>query len=199
MKKKNTNYLQKHFPIIVTCLIVVIAAFTHPSLNSTLLSPYRASLFNRYIKTISIDNPLSAADHWEFREFYSRGNITLASNNPDTVQQVSSQMFHNTADFQPYLLFRSNKITSIEGSIEPLSVPLVIGSNIFEDHEIIAESMYFKLGVNHSSNTALLAQIYTIQDAALANGFLNFALRDEVAAEQLQNKHWLVISEIRLD
>lgn len=199
MKKQVVTYLQTHFPIIVTCLMVVIAIFFHPTINSTLLKPYRQVVFNNYFKTLSAHQPIAANDLWYFREFYSRGHFTLSKYDPEFVQTLSDQTFNLPATFQPYLVFQSDKITSVEGSIEPLAVTSVINSPLFDDYEIIAQSMFFKYGINRSNNTALLAQTYTIPDAAHANGFLLFDLRDEAIAQSLSQKHWLVLEKINLD
>ena len=199
MKQKTDTVLLKHFPIIVTCLLVVIAIFFHPSINSKLWHPYRQSLFNTYIINISTEQPLSAADHWYFREFYSRGKITLSKYDPEKARLASKNVLSVSLAFEPYLLFESDKITSVEGPIDPQIVPLLINSAVFETYETITSSLFYRLTINRTTNQALLITIYTLEDAALANGYLSFDLRNEEYKNSVATKHWVMITRIDLD
>jgi len=201
IKKSQAKYLAF---FLTGFLIFSLALVLHPSIRS-LFPQYRSNLFKELISTVSSPDSQTALvqSFWEFREFYSRGNITLAKHTQITVPSKITSVILLPDEFTPYLAFNSNKITSIEGFV-PSQIQILISKEALqtktgENWSLKANSSQYRVFVNQTNKKALIITRFDLETASKANGYLHFDLREDAFVQQHKDDVWVTISLVELD
>ncbi|GIK83891.1 MAG: hypothetical protein BroJett025_05130 [Patescibacteria group bacterium] len=183
---------------VVGLLILVIAFIQQPTLRSW-LGIGNTKMWNDLVQTVNSGSQSVAQDVWMFREFYSRGRIYLQKQQQFPIPEELSSTVSLPESFSPYLLFRSPKLVSIEGSF------IQTDSLFFSEKylkslgwEMVAQSSSTQIVTSKDKTVALIISVFDIQEASTANGYLYFDLRDNTFAQAMNQKKWLTISLVSL-
>jgi hypothetical protein len=201
IKKSQAKYLVF---FLTGFLIFILGILLHPTTRS-LFPHYRTNLYNELIMDIS--SPRSEVsmvqDFWKFREFYSRGEITLAKHSEVTIPEQISSVMTVTEGFTPYLDFHSDKIVSVEGTLsnqDTILVPLEdLSTDKWEGWKLRADSSQYRVLENETEQKALIITRFELETASKANGFLHFELRDEEFVQEHASDVWVTISLVDLN
>ena len=182
----------------VAIFITIIAVIRHPSIRP-MLSYTSQQTWQDLIKTLENQSSTEAQDLWEFREFYSRGTVTLAryqtlqtpTEFPDVLKLPTSFM-HHTA-------FSSSKIQSIEGSIESSEDVFFSKEDLRElPWQILLQTESVQIIGNTTETQALIIGVFDMETASTANGYLYFDWLNDDFKTQHENKKWLVVSLVTI-
>ncbi|PIR62032.1 MAG: hypothetical protein COY81_04210 [Candidatus Pacebacteria bacterium CG_4_10_14_0_8_um_filter_43_12] len=198
MKKANTRHLtQNRWFIIAACVVIVLALIRQPSLK-TLWPVFGWYQWQQLKSSVQADQKLTAQQLWQFREFYSRGKISLFSNQKFDIPNQISTNFSLPTDFQPYLIFESKKTLSLEGFSSTAEINSLINQKISADSSVVSSLPTTQIWQSKNDNVAYIVVSYSIPEAAQANGYLYFDLRAENFAQSVQGKQWLILTIVKL-
>ena len=201
IKKSQAKYLVF---FLTGFLLLFLGIFLHPTTRS-LFPQYRTDLFTELIPVISQPSsqaPL-AQKFWQFREFYSRGEITLAKYSELQVSEQITQIISVPEDFSPYLKFESSKIISYEGSVSNKEDFLISQEELkttkWLDWQLKADSTQYQIFVNESQQKAITLTRFDLEPSSKANGYLHFDLREDEFKEKHSEDVWVTMSLVDLN
>jgi hypothetical protein len=177
-------------------IIVVVAILRHPSIKTMLSSDSKQS-WQKLIQVLESDNGLEAQNIWQFREFYSRGTIYLSKYQVLEVPSNISSNFEVPTSFVQHMSFNSNKIQSIEGSIDKAENVFFNKEDLWQDWKITTQTDSVQI-IEQNKDKALIIGLFDMETAGQANGYLHFDLRDDNFKKAHENKKWLVVSYVKL-
>lgn len=185
---------------VASIVILSVAFLQHPSLKDVLFPSYHyQSSWQKLFVNLNSNNVVEAQVLWQFREFYSRGTISLAKFQNLSIPANISDVYQAPTSFIPYSLYVSDQIESIEGMVDT-NVPIFFVNEELLDLGWIEtfKSNNVQIIENKQTQMGLIIGLYDFQEASLANGYLYFDLRDENFQAENNNKKWLVVSIVNL-
>lgn len=195
-KKQNLLFL-----IGLSFALITIYLFLNPKLSSY-INPYkRKTLWNNFLNQTLENKKINSRSFWEFREFYYPGNIIFESKGllreeiDKKLRKNFSFSLQKDKYFYPFMIFQSDKITSIETlvKVKKINEILVNSTNVYYKMIFQDDSTLIYSSTN---NNIIVIFIKPIEDMIKTNGYFDYKKNDK---ELLKDKYWLVISKINLD
>jgi len=187
--------LNKNLSVIAFLTLLFISyLLLSPHIASYLNPLYRKTLWNNFRNKLLVHKEVLPTEFWQFRDFYYPGTIEvntfgLNKNKVNTILRLFPLNFINKQDIYPFLIYSSNKITSVEY--------LVRSDTLSELMQIDKQSKTF-LNSQHiffieTDKKAYLYFVKPVSDLLTANGYFDYKKRDK---ELLKDKYWLVLTII---
>jgi len=184
--------------LLVGLIIIVLSGLRQPTLRAW-LQINNDTMWQTLVEQVNENNLTLGQDLWQFREFYSRGSIYLQKYQTLDVPEELSSIVSFPSSFQPYLLFKSPKIISIEG------YAILVDSFFFSQTalsasqwELLLQTNTVQILTNKYTKIALIMAVFDPEVASTANGYLYFDMREELFRTSMQEKKWLVVSLVKL-
>lgn len=176
------TFLETHFYLILSVLLIVGLVFFHPSFTSKYWSWQRNSVYQQFITQVQNNGEIKAQDFWQFREFYSPGEFTY---NPESVGVYQALRIialpHPETTLMTFTAPQLQSTDSIiespasyENKVSQVSQPLFQNdtSTIWQSNENEVSIIFYK----------------TIDEMMTANGFYDYQPAERAL---LQGKYWL--------
>jgi len=194
-KKSQVNILTY---VLVCLIILAIAVIRQPTLRAwTKIN--NKQMWQELLVNINLNDETLPQDLWQFREFYSRGQIYLQKNQEISIPPSILAVVKLPDSFNPYLLFTSPMLLSIEGDISENDQVFLSPQSINElGYQLTMQTATTQVITNQAKTDAVIIAVFDLEESGLANGYLHFDLRDELFKESLSNKKWLVVSLVKL-
>ena len=195
-KKQNLLFL-----IRLSFALITIYLFLNPKLSSY-INPYkRKTLWNNFLDQTLKNKEINSRSFWKFREFYYPGNI-IYENKGLLRKEIDKKLRENFSIslqkdkcFYPFMIFQSDKITSIEALIKVKTINEILINSTNVNHKIIFQDSSTII-YNSTRNNVIVIFIKPVTDMIKTNGYFDYKKNDK---ELLKDKYWLVISKINLD
>ncbi len=186
------------YPVLI--IITILGFLVFVSKVQTRVFPYSSKIrLDTFLKNTSDNKKIDAREFWQFREFYSPGSFIFEEKGlPKTIADKTLRMLQIKLDTKPYmypfLVFKSNKLNSIEALTDEKYLERVI-VNFDELNRknciIDQKSSYI---CRYADNSILLMFIKPMDEMRRTNGFFDYKRKD--LDELTKGRYWLVISKI---
>lgn len=168
-----------------------------PHISSRINPLQRKTMWSDFEKKIITKKDIDPKEFWQFRDFYYPGalQVNTFGLNKDLIIKESQTvpfLFSKYNDLYPFLIYKSDKIKSIEyltkeNTINKIgSLSSAVNLTVNNDHILFYTSQ----------NVAYLFFVKPVGEMLQANGFFDFKKRDK---ELLKDKYWFVETSIILN